>query len=163
VLRHKETGEVLVVELKTTSASYVNAAQYKNSAQAVGYSIVLDAIFPTLSAYTVKYLIYKTKAGEFEIMDFEKDYLARALWLREILLDLEYIGICEKAGIYPMHGESCNDFYRECEYFNLCTMDTMKLTEPLSQDHVAQIQKTNSELQIKVSLEELIAAQLARD
>jgi hypothetical protein len=61
VLRNKITGEVVVLECKTSSAVAVNPATYKNSAQAIGYSIVLDAIFPELSSYKVVYLIYSTK------------------------------------------------------------------------------------------------------
>lgn len=164
VLVHETTGEVMVLEVKTTSANYVAAATYKNSAQAIGYSIVLDALFPTLSSYTVKYLIYLTKQMSYEMMDFKKDYLARALWIREILLDIEKIKMYEAASIYPMHGESCNDYYRECEYFNICTLATDKLTEPLMPEHQAQIETDiNTKFQITLTLADLIQSQLSKE
>ena len=62
VLRHTDTGKVIVLECKTTGSATVNPATYKNSAQAIGYSIVLDSIFPDLSSYEVLYLIYNTKS-----------------------------------------------------------------------------------------------------
>lgn len=164
VLVHPDTKEVMVLECKTTAQNYIAAATYKNSAQAIGYSIVLDALFPNLSSYKVQYLIYKTKANEFEAMDFEKDYLSRALWIREILLDIEMIKLYEDAEIYPMHGESCNDFYRECEYMNICTLSTASLSTDLTQLGIDSIhEKNKSDFQINLSLSDLIAAQLNKE
>ena len=163
VLQHGTTGEVLVLECKTTAAANVNPAQYKNSAQAIGYSIVLDAIFPTLSSYKVLYLIYQSKAQEFIQLPFAKTYYQRALWIQELLLDIEMIKLYESAQIYPMHGESCYDFYRECEYFQTCTLSTARLTSPLSQEAEQAMDEELAEFQIKVSLTDLITAQLGKE
>jgi hypothetical protein len=164
VLVNPDTKEVMVLECKTTAMNYIAAATYKNSAQAIGYSIVLDVLFPKLSSYKVQYLIYKTKAGEFETMNFEKDYLSRALWIREILLDIEMIKLYESSEIYPMHGESCNDFYRECEYMNICTLSTASLSTDLTQEQEQLIHAHNTgDFQINLSLSDLIQAQLHRE
>lgn len=164
VLVHPDTKEVMVLECKTTAMNYVAAATYKNSAQAIGYSIVLDALFPKLSSYKVQYLIYKTKAAEFEAMHFEKDYLSRALWIREILLDIDCIKMYEEAEIYPMHGESCNNFFRECEYMNICTLSTDSMTTPLNEEQKQLILDSHdSDFQINLSLTDLIQAQLGKE
>lgn len=164
VLQNDLTGEIMVVEVKTTAQNYVPAATYKNSAQAIGYSIVLDVPFPKLSGYAVKYLIYKTKSMEFEVMDFQKDYLSRALWIREILLDIEMIKLYDGASIYPMHGESCNAFFRECEYLGICTLGTDKLTDPLKTEDVIKIMDNNkSDFEINLSLNDLIMSQLDKE
>lgn len=164
VLQNKITKEVMVLEVKTTSAYAVQAAAYKNSAQAIGYSIVLDALFPSLSSYTVQYLVYKTKSRDYDVMPFEKSYLDRALWIRTLLLDIETIQMYENADIYPMRGQSCNDFYRECEYFGLCTLSLDKITEPLSVEDTATIQLRNdTEFQITLSIQDLIEAQLSKE
>ena len=164
VLVHQDTGEVMVLEVKTTSSNYIAAATFKNSAQAIGYSIVLDVMFPKLSSYKVKYLIYKTKSNEYEVMDFEKDYLARALWIREILLDIDTIKMYEAASIYPMHGESCNDFFHECEYLNLCTLSISNLTKALTEEEIAAVHTKNAEdFQIDLSIHDLIIAQLDKE
>jgi len=163
VLQHKITGEVLVLECKTTNAAAVNPAQYKNSAQAIGYSIVLDALFPELSAYKVLYLVYQTKSESFVQLPFDKSYYSRALWIRELLLDIEVIKLYEDTDIYPMRGESCYSYFRECEYMQVCTLSTANLTTPLT---VADAQKITEQLatfQIHVSLEQLITAQLSKD
>jgi len=164
VLQNDVTGEVMVLEVKTTASPSVAAATYKNSFQAIGYSIVLDALFPDLSSYTVQYLVYKTKSREYDSLPFVKDYLQRALWIRTLLLEIETIKQYEVAGIYPQHGESCYDFYRECEYMNICTLSTESLTTPLDPEAEAEIQKRNdTEFQITLTLGDLIAAQLDKE
>jgi hypothetical protein len=108
--------------------------------------------------------VYKTKAKEYDSLPFVKDYLQRALWIRTLLLEIETIKQYENAGIYPMHGESCYDFYRECEYMNICTLSTESLTTPLDPDAEAEIQKRNdTEFQITLTLGDLIAAQLDKE
>lgn len=161
VLRHTVTGKVLVLEVKTTSATAVNPAQYKNSAQAIGYSIVLDALFPELSSYEVLYLVYQTKSESYQPLLFEKSYYARALWIKELLLDVEMIKLYEEHGIYPMHGESCYSFFRECEYLPVCTLATEHLTSPLTEEESQLIDEKNAEFQIHVSLLDLVESQLA--
>lgn len=164
VLVHKTTGEVVVLEVKTTSAYSVNGATYKNSAQAIGYSIVLDALFPNLSAYTVNYLVYKTKSMEYDVLPFTKSYLDRALWIRQLLLDIDVINMYEEAGIYPMRGESCNEFFRECEYFGICSLATESLVSELNAEDTAKIkQRLDTEFQITLTLNDLITSQLSKE
>jgi hypothetical protein len=158
VLRHKTTGEVLVLEVKTTGAASTNPTTYKNSAQAIGYSIVLDAIYPGLSGYSVLYLVYNTKLGEYQTFPFAKTFLQRALWIRELLLDIETIKMYEEAQIYPMHGESCFSFFRECEYINSCTLSTQYLTKPC-----APHEEDKVDYQIDISLATLIETQLSKE
>lgn len=128
VMRNRLTGEIIVLELKTTSAANVNSAQYKNSSQAIGYSVVLDKLFPDLSSYQVMYLVYSTKSMSYEQLPFDKSLLQRALWLQELWLDKAAILMYEEHNVYPMHGESCYNYYRECEYLGLCTLSTDRLT-----------------------------------
>jgi len=157
VLRHKMTGRVLVLESKTTGSRSINPAQYKNSAQAIGYSIVLDSLFPDLSSYEVLYLVYLTSTQEFETIPYDKSYLQRALWIRELLLDIETIKMYEQAQVYPMHGESCYSYMRECEYLNSCSMSTDYLAR---QGRAEDFDST--EYQITLSLSDLLSTQLSK-
>ncbi len=169
VLRHKLTGEVLVLECKTTGALTLNPALYKNSAQAIGYSIVLDAIFPDLSSYQVLYLVYQTKTLEYTPIPFTKSYLQRALWIRELLLDIDMIKLYENAEVYPMHGESCITFSKEtekeskvwegdCEYLQTCTLGTNYLTKPPTPDD-----EDTTEYQVQLTLMDLLESQLTKE
>lgn len=157
VLRHKVSGKVVVLECKTTGSATVNAATYKNSAQAIGYSIVLDTIFPEISSYEVLYLIYNTKSGEYVPIPFQKTYLQRALWIRELLLDIETIKMYEEAEVYPMHGESCYAFFRECEYLNVCQLSTEYLTKPCTPE-----EEDKTDYQVVLTLDDLLTTQLAK-
>lgn len=159
VLQHSGTGEILVLECKTSSGNVIAPAQFKNSAQAIGYSIVLDAIFPSLSAYEVLYLIYQTKGMEYTALPFRKSYLQRALWIQELLLDIETIKMYEAANVYPMRGESCYSYYHDCEYLNTCTLSTQYLAA--AYEEPAEDKK--EVFQINVSMHDLIAAQLAKE
>jgi hypothetical protein len=163
VLQHNVTREVLVLECKTTNAATVNPAQYKNSAQAIGYSIVLDALFPTLSAYKVLYLVYQTKSESYVQLPFDKSYYSRALWIRELLLEIEVIKLYEAAEIYPMRGESCYTYFRECEYLQTCTLSTERLTSPLSPGEQLKLDQQLEQFQIHIGIEQLIEAQIAKD
>lgn len=155
VLRHTKTGEILVLECKTTGSPNINPASYKNSAQAIGYSIVLDVIYPELSSYKVLYLVYSTKSGEYTPIPFTKTYLQRALWIRELLLDIETIKMYEEAEIYPQRGESCYAFFRECEYINSCGLSTAALTKVCTEE-----EEDKEVYQINLSLNDLLDAQL---
>lgn len=157
VLRHRITGEVLVLECKTTGFKAVNPATYKNSAQAIGYSVVLDHLYPDLSSYKVLYLVYSTTAGEYLPIPFTKSYLQRALWIRELLLDIETIKMYDAAEIYPMRGESCFSWNRECEYINTCTLSTANLTKPCTQE-----MEDKTEYQVQISLQDLLESQLGK-
>lgn len=163
VLVNESTGEIMVLECKTTGMSSVNAATYKNSAQAIGYSIILDHLFPDHSSYEVLYLVYKTKSREYDPLPFTKSYLQRALWIRELLLDLEVIKLYEQADIYPMRGESCFTFFRECEYLYTCTLSTDKLTDPVTEAEIQKITESHETYQLNIGIEDLIKAQLRKE
>jgi hypothetical protein len=162
VLQHDFTGEVIVLECKTSSATSLNPATYKNSAQAIGYSIVLDAIFPELSSYRVLYLVYSTKQLQYEQLEFTKSYVQRARWIRELILDTDILSLYNSGDLYPMRGESCFTYFRECEYLNLCQMQTERLTQPITQEQIQSIEKANSEYQIQITLADLIQSQLTK-
>lgn len=156
VLRHKVTGELMVLELKTTKFSRVDEAQYKNSAQAIGYSIVLDAIAAGQSDYKVLYLIYKSTTCEFEPMVFRKSYSQRAIWIQQLIMDVQLVEYYEASGMYPMHGESCYDFFRPCDYFGVCGLSTDKLVN-LNKPYVPE-----DDFMLELNLLDLLDSQLER-
>jgi hypothetical protein len=121
--------------------------------------VILDVLFEGLSSYKVLYLVYKTKSGDYEQLPFIKSYLQRATWIQELLLDIETIKLYEATGVYPMRGESCYDFFRECEYLNVCTLSTAALTKPPTAENVADRKVYDVEL----TMEDLIVGQLRKN
>lgn len=162
VLRHKVTGAIVVLEDKTTSYKNINPAQYKNSGQALGYSVMLDHIFPSVSSYTVLYLVYSTPRYEFEELPFEKSSMSRALWLTELLMDTKKIEMYEAYGVYPMNGDFCYDFYRECEYLGLCTLSTERLAKPLTQGMLDRMEKREV-YDFNIDFNDLITSQVNKN
>lgn len=163
VLKHRTSGKILVLECKTTGAKSVNPATYKNSAQAIGYSIVLDYLFAEASHYEVLYMVYRSSAMEWDSFRFEKSYLMRAQWIQELFLDIKTIQMYNQVGVFPMHGESCFDFYRECPEFGTCTLSTEYQIEKLTPELEAKIAAENLKYQVHVQLEDLIHTQLAKE
>lgn len=162
VVRNKYTGEIVVIEVKTTSSRSLNAAQYKNSAQALGYSVILDNIVPGYSSYKVIYLIYCTTEEEWEQMHFSKSLLQRARWIQQMMLDIEIIKMYSVAGYFPQHGESCYDFYRECKYFGNCGLETKFISQPLTAKVLEKLAEAEREFSIKLSIQDLIHSQLSK-
>lgn len=164
ILRNSVTGEILILEIKTSSLA-LNSALYKNSAQALGYSLILDSLFPTLSSYAVKYLVFNTKEGEYNQLDFTKSLLQRALWLQDILLDIEFLESCKRNNHYPMRGESCFSFFRECPYLGVCTLSVEHLVSPLSPDDLLALTEKESDENylFNISFEEVVRKQLEQD
>jgi hypothetical protein len=155
VLKHKITGEVTVIECKTTWQKEVNPNQFRHSRQALGYSVVLDVIYPGLSSYKVLYLVYQTTTRDFTPIPFTKSSLQRAMWIREMLFDIELIKTCEEQELYPMRSSSCLDFNKECEYMDSCTLSTHLHIKPITVDDMDK-----KEYQINLTLMDLLNAQL---
>lgn len=162
VLRHKLTGKILVLENKTTGSKTVSPATFKNSFQGVGYSIVLDELFPDYSAYEVLYLVYQTHTEDFIEMPFAKTFGMRARWLTELALVPELIRMYTDMGTFPMHGESCFNYFSECEYYGTCTMSDKYMIPALPAAFEAEQDEELERFQVHVTLEELIEAQQLR-
>ena len=127
VLRHRYSGELLVLELKTTSGTAVNEASYKNSAQALGYSIVLDSLASEQQSFDVRYLVYKTNQQEYEPMNFTKFFDQKVNWIRTVINDCELISKYESNQFFPSYGESCYNYFRPCEFYGTCTLSSSAL------------------------------------
>lgn len=165
VLLNRITKEIVVLECKTTSFSNIHEAVFKHSGQAIGYSIIIDTMVSLLnldesSSYTVFYPIYKATKGEWELMEFRKNHVARALWIKNILLDKQFIEERAADNYFPMRGESCYDFFRPCEYFEVCEMANKNLFGDV--EKVKERVEADDKYQFKFSLEELIEAQLEK-
>jgi hypothetical protein len=140
-----------------------NEAEFKNSSQGLGYSVIVDAIAARLGvvspdSYEIIYGIYKTTAFEWEIMKFTKSFTQRALWIRDILLDMKRIADYSEADYWPLYGEHCFSYFRACEYFDVCNMSDSVLLD----DQPKLIAEEEGKYEFKFTLAELITAQLEK-
>lgn len=153
--------KLIVLECKTTKYKNVHEANYKNSPQGLGYSLVLDAIAKLLgidqgASYKVLFPVYKTFAYEWELFTFPKSYTERAQWIRNILRDKQHIAEYALDGYFPMHGENCYDFFKPCTYFGVCSLGR-DLLVPNPKVQVEDMSK----YPFKFTIDEIIEAQLA--
>jgi hypothetical protein len=121
VLRNRRTGRYAVLELKTTSGA-ADEAQYANSDQATGYSLMLPTIWEGIQDYTVYYCVFESTGSRWQVMPFDKTVRDRAEWIKSLLLDHSAVATYEDIGFYPKRGGSCFNFRRRCTYFGTCNM-----------------------------------------
>lgn len=161
ILYNPSKKSYMILELKTTSFTTVNAATYKNSAQALGYSLILDALVEksgedATASYTVLYLVFKSGSQEFEALPFLKTRSQRAAFLVELAMDCTMLDFYAAQNYYPARGESCYSYFRECEFFGICNLQSMtdsiqKLNKLEADEQVAGIDVELHVDELKVS------------
>ena len=161
VLVNKKEKRFRVLELKTTGLSTVDIAQYKNSFQGVGYGVILDKLAASMdyaADYYVDYLVYKTVSQEFVTFPFLKTTYQRAKWLSQLIVETETIDLYLDKELFPTHGESCYNFYRQCQYFGICERDNSEL-------QIKQVTNlpTDEEFASAWSLDNLLAPTVSTD
>ncbi len=163
VLRSKSTGRLAVWEGKTTGTENVAEATYANSYQALGYSVVVDAVAATLGLnspdYEVLYVVYSSKTREFQLLPFTKSRTQRAEWLQDLLLSHAMIDKYHELQFFPKRGDACiNQYGRTCAWFGQCHMRTESLFPGLVPVKLEKVEHLES-LDFMFTLDDLVAAQ----
>lgn len=166
VLQHRETKRLAVWEGKTTGASVIKDAAYGNSYQALGYSVVIDALSQQLglpnSDYEVFYIVYSSKEKKYQLLPFPKSLAQRAEWLQDLLLDHAMIEKYNELGFYPKRGDACvNKFGFTCKWYGTCQMRTSSLF-PGAKLPVLTAVSDGKSVDYTFTLDELVAAQKNR-
>lgn len=169
ILKEKAAEKFLILELKTTSFSNLDESMFGKSAQAIGYSIVLDSIAQSVggsSSYSVLYLVYKSGKMEYEPMVFNKSPIERAKWINTLILDIELIKMYRETNTFPARGQSCYNFFRRCEYYDQCGMsdESLDRRDKVALDAVVEEEKVFAELEehdFTYHLDDIIATQAA--
>lgn len=126
VVRHKESGNILVVENKTSSSGAI-PEYYKFSPQSSGYSVVVDMLLNSgtfgeadfKSSFEALYIIYDTKEYNFTLMPFVKSTQTRLDFLKTLLLKFNSLDAYIQAQHFPQTG-NCTAFGRTCPAFTHC-------------------------------------------
>lgn len=163
VLINKYTKEIIILELKTSSATHINHLTYKNSEQAVGYNVVMQAIATALGLsnivnYTVEYLVYYTRMQRYENFSYPKTQVQQVLWIKDRLWDIEVINNLVKAegsyGMFPTRSSGCVSWGRPCPFMDTCHLDTSHLIQPLRESMLEDSRFMSPDYSI--TLEELL-------
>lgn len=153
VLKHRISGQMVALDVKTTGLELEDLSPlYKNSAQLVGYSIVIDAIAGEDKAtYDVIYFVCKTGRGynpSILVLTYRKKLLDRLNWLVTLSLDIEKLKMMEAINVYPSRGQGCLKYNRPCKYFGSCQFH--------SQDRLKVIPKDDIEYDFYYKIADLI-------
>lgn len=172
VLVNRRTGQLMVIELKTTGNRTPVEESYRNSGQAIGYSIIVDAVAQSTSqerassvdnsSFYVMYLIYSSTNMEYTPMPFPKSRLQRARWINQLLMDWEQVKMYSRAGLFPMHGESCYNYFRPCKYFGICELSNESLGLVKPEEWQEPEREAEGSYTVEVTLDELVGIQLEK-
>lgn len=159
VLKHKATGHYAVLEVKhTTSILNDLLPLYKNSGQALGYSIVLDKIAnQPLGEYALFYFVGQMKKPHeplYHTFEWKKSLLDRLNWFLTLGMDVERLQRMIELGLFPMRGGHCISYNKVCPFFGTCGLHSF--------DTPATRDPDTTPYQFTYSLDEIIADHLAR-
>ena len=159
VLKHKETGMHYITEVKTTGLALMDLdPMYKNSGQALGYSIALDKIVGSeQSSYGVIYLVAQLGRGfdsKFHVLPYDKTLLDRLNWFLTLGQDLQRLNTMREINVYPMRGKNCLQYMRPCRFFGVCGLKSFDLPKVIPEDLI--------EYDFVYELEDLVASHVSR-
>ncbi len=160
VLKNKNTGQLVVLELKSTGSTNVQEAMYGNSNQALSYSVILDCIADGYTSFFVWYFVYCTTMEKWEYFPFSKTRVQKAEWIKTVLYDTGNIEECIENDFFPKQGESCLSFGRPCQFYGGCGMSNRNLyAGPLSLAQRVK-EELDTSYNFSFTLQELVDQQL---
>jgi len=164
VLINRMKKQLVVLECKTTKFNKLDEAQWYHSGQALGYSLILDTVIAQegieeTSSYEVYYPVYKSSEADWECFKFLKNHTRRALWIKNILLDKKHVIEYFNEEYFPLHGEFCYNFFKQCPHFGRCEFDNKLLFNPAN---VPVKEEARHKFDFHFSLEEIVEQQLLK-
>ena len=163
VLRRKATGQLVVIECKTTKrAGDDMAPYYVNSPQSVMYSLILPRLLnsdPRADWGTVYVVLQATTVwnARAHILEIEHTYVERANVLLGVLLNYEHVQRMREYRCFPkQHTGECMSYNRLCEFFGVC--DHLALTCPeLSVEDQNKLDDTREgQIMVDLHIQELL-------
>lgn len=164
VLKNRWNGRYAILENKTTGLGLHDIDPlYKNSGQALGYSIVLDKIAGEEHAeYDVLYLVgqigTRSESSKFSptvhVKTYPKTLQHRLNWFISLGMDVSRLEQMLELEVFPMRGGSCLQYMRPCKHFGVCGLQTLDRYKDIPEDTI--------EYQFVYSLPELIDSHIKR-
>lgn len=170
VLRHRRDSHLVLLENKHTH-SWIDdiSPMYRNSSQALMYSIVLDRIArQTLGMYNLHYFVgqfVKQELPKVRIHHFEwkKTLLDRLNLFVSLGMDVAHLQQCVDTNIFPMRGHSCFSFGRPCKYFGVCQLrstDVPHTDDSIEKTKSEHVKEVEASVMFRFTLDEIVAEHL---
>ena len=172
VMYNRELNQFMILELKTAATYYETT--YRNSTQALGYSLVLDYILDAMkeslqldaeaiasakSMNQVLYYIFDIGEEAWVDLNLRQTSLAKSDFLLDVDTDVMLIKHYRTIKLFPKRGSNCRKYNSECEFFTTCDFNSLVYEQaPKSKSQF----ETNAKPAIHIKLEELIQQQMER-
>ena len=171
-LRHKTDNHYAVLENKHTMSWLDDITpMYKNSSQALIYSVILDKIVEQpIATYGLNYFV-----GQFKSSDLYKPIIHFFPWRKTLLdrlnffialgMDVQRAQTMMDMNIFPMRGHNCMNYGRVCEYFGTCQLrsgDRPKTDQDVEEEKTQHIKEIECTVQFDLELDDIIKDHLQR-
>lgn len=161
VLHNRFTNMYAVWDAKTTGLNLLDLAPlYQNSAQLIGYSIVLDSIVgEDYTEYAVQYFVGQIGATDgfkptIVPLIFEKTLKDRLNFFIMLGMDIERLKLMQQVNIYPQRGGACLRFNKPCFHFTTCGLHALDIPAKEEPDEI--------EYQFVFNLEDIVKNHMKR-
>lgn len=173
VLRHKQQGHLALLENKHTMTWVDDVTpMYKNAAQGISYSIVLDEMAKqALGIYHLHYLVAQFTKAEglhkprIQHFKWKKTLLERLNWFVSLGLDVDRLEKMMDMNIFPMRGNSCRRYNRTCPFFGSCHLrstDVPKTDEYVQKHKNAHVKEVEASVQFVFDLDTIVQQHLQK-
>lgn len=156
VLKNKYTGEIAILENKTTGARSAVEAMYGNSNQSLGYAVILDKIVPDLSSYLVLHTVFTSFNSTWNVFPVAKSMVKRANWLRDLIYTVRTLEMYQEDGNFPLQGSGCVSYGKQCGFYGVCDAPTEELVPVIP--HIEE--EDDSKYHFSFTIDELLQQQL---
>ena len=127
VLRNKTTGEIIVLEIKTSGKLSVGTdADWLNSPQGIMYLVVLAYLLHKKGLNLnskILFIEYNKPHKKYTIFPFDKPIRERVEFLLSVYHDVLSRAAQFKAGHKMFKSGKCVSYNRQCEYFGVCDLN----------------------------------------
>jgi hypothetical protein len=155
----------MVVELKTT-ARY-GEANYRNSTQTLGYSLVIDHVIDNSkgllpisdpegakASNQVLYLVFDIGETKWETLPLNQSGLAKTEFIQDVLFDIEDVGKYQEHGLFPKRGSACaGKFGSQCSLYGSCDLLSLRNNKREKSQTYAEVREATVEIDISTLIE----------
>lgn len=168
VLWRKDIGKYIIGEVKSCGQNRNDLSPlYRNSTQALGYSVVLPEMLGKKGEhdfnvlYIVAHLPGKNWFPSIKVYNFEKTKEQRLKWLLGLKLDYEQYCKYKDLEVYPARGAGCMTYNKPCTLMGICDILNPLEFPPREKDFIDL--KEDNEWDVIIGLDELIGKEIERE
>jgi hypothetical protein len=161
ILQNRNTKELAIWEGKTSGSNFIHDAQFSNSSQTMGYSVIASKLAKELGIYQPDlkcfYVLYNSKDREYTIMNFSRSLTKRLEWIQDTMLTHGLVNQYSKMNFFPQRGDACvNSYNRLCNFYGSCDMKVENVFRGIKLNRYSASDEVDTSIDVDTSIEELL-------